>query len=161
MQHSRQIFILIILFSSSIDSLSQVSNRTDNQAKLELTKVRKLMDYETQIVLKQDTSAMRQFYPDDIVVTNPYNQVIGKREILNRVKSNFIKYSSYEKAVDYFHLENDDLLVVIGNETIVPAVDANRDDRGKIVKRRFTEIWVKRNGEWKQICRHFNNIEIK
>jgi ketosteroid isomerase-like protein len=161
MQPSRQIFILIILFSSSIYSLSQVSNRVDNQAKLEMTKVRKLMDYESEIVLKQDTNAMKQFYPDDIVVTNPYNKVIGKREILDRVKSNFIKYTSYEKAIDYYHLENDDLLVVIGNETIVPAVDANRDDRGKIVKRRFTEIWVKRNGEWKQISRHFNNIEIK
>jgi hypothetical protein len=142
-------------------SFSQDSNRKDDRSKAEMEKVRKLMDYETQIVLKQDTNAMKLFYPDDMVVTNPYNQVINKRTILDRVKSNFVKYSSIEKVVDYYHLENDELLIVIGNETIVPAADANRDDRGKTVRRRFTEIWVKRNDEWKQVIRHFNNIDIK
>ena len=119
------------------------------------------MNNETEIFLLQDTISMKQFYPDDMVVTNPYNQVINKRQVLDRVKSNFIKYSYIETVVDYYHFENDDLLVVIGNETIVPTADANRDDRGKTVRRRFTEIWVKRNSEWKQVIRHFNNIDIQ
>jgi ketosteroid isomerase-like protein len=161
MRITAQVLTIFATFLFSVHSFSQDSNRKDNQSKTEMAKVRKLMDYETEIVLKQDTNAMKQFYPDDMVVTNPYNQVINKRTILDRVKSNFVKYSSYEKVVDYYHLENDDLLVVIGNETIVPASDANRDDRGKTVRRRFTEIWAKRNGEWKQVIRHFNNIDIK
>jgi ketosteroid isomerase-like protein len=160
MKTTGQILIILVTFLFTANSFSQDLNSKDNHSKAEMAKVRKLMDYETQIVLKQDTNAMKLFYPDDMVVTNPYNQVINKRKILDRVKSNFVRYSSYEKVVDYYHLENDDLLIVIGNETIVPAADANRADRGKTVRRRFTEIWVKRNDEWKQVIRHFNNIDI-
>ena len=161
MRTTGQIIAILAMFLFTINSFGQDSNRRDDRSKKEMAKVRKLMDYETEIVLKQDTIAMKQFYPDDMVVTNPYNQVINKRMILDRVKSNFVKYSSIEKVVDYYHLESDDLLIVIGNETIVPALDANRDDRGKTVTRRFTEIWVRRDNEWKQIIRHFNNIDIK
>jgi hypothetical protein len=32
--------------------------------------------------------------------------------------------------------------------------------KGQIVRRRFTHVWIKENGEWKLFARHANNICI-
>jgi ketosteroid isomerase-like protein len=116
------------------------------------------MDYELKLVLNQDTIAMEKFYPDDMAVTNPFNQFIDKRKVMERVKSDIIKYVSYEKKVDYFHVEGGNTVVVIGSEIVVPTADANRSDAGKTVNRRFTEVWMKRGKEWKKVVRHANNV---
>ena len=36
--------------------------------------------------------------------------------------------------------------------------DANRTDAGKTVHRRFTEVWVWRDGGWQKVVRHASNI---
>jgi hypothetical protein len=37
-------------------------------------------------------------------------------------------------------------VIVAGSETVVPAPDASRPDAGKTVRRRFTEVGVRRDG---------------
>ncbi len=59
--------------------------------------IKRLMDYELKLVLNQDITAMEQFYPYDMAVTNPFNQFIDKQKVMERVKSNIIKYIFYEK----------------------------------------------------------------
>jgi hypothetical protein len=116
------------------------------------------MDYELTLVLRQDTTAMKQFYPDDMAVTNPFNQFIDKRKVLERVKSDIIKYTSYQKKADHFHIEGSNMVIVIGSEIVVPTADAARADAGKTINRRFTEVWMKRGKEWKKVVRHANNV---
>jgi hypothetical protein len=123
-----------------------------------MAEIKRAMDYELKLVLTQDTAAMRQFYPDDMAVTNPFNQFIDKRKVMERVKADIIKYASYEKQIDHFHLEGDHTVVVIGREIVVPTVDANRADAGKTVNRRFTEVWIRRGKDWKKVVRHANNV---
>ena len=38
----------------------------------------RLAAYEVDLVLRSDTAAMERFYPNDMIVTNPFNQVIDK-----------------------------------------------------------------------------------
>ncbi len=92
--------------------------------------IKSMMDYELKLVLNQDTAAMQQFYPDDMVVTNPFNQFINKHKVMERVKSDIIKYTSYKKKVDYFHVEGNKTVVVTGSEIVIPTPDANRADAG-------------------------------
>lgn len=100
---------------------------------------------------------MKKFYPDDFVVTNPFNQFIDKKKVIERVKGNIIKYSSYKRTFDAFRFYGN-TAIVIGSEVVVPTSDANRPDAGKTVHRRFTEVWVLRNGMWQKVVRHANNI---
>jgi hypothetical protein len=43
-------------------------------------------------------------------------------------------------------------------ETVAPTPDANRPDAGKTVNRRFTEVWVRRDGALQRIVRHASNV---
>jgi ketosteroid isomerase-like protein len=152
-------FLLLVLLHLTIyNAFSQLSNKSSEKDKKVISEIKRLMDYELTLVLNQDTAAMQQFYPHDMVVTNPFNQFIDKRKVMQRVKSDIIKYTSYEKKVDFFHLEGDNTVVVIGREIVVPTPDANRADAGKTINRRFTEVWMKRGKEWKKVVRHANNV---
>jgi ketosteroid isomerase-like protein len=150
--------LLVLTITGIYSSFGQTSNVSSAKHQKMFVEIKRLMDYELKLVLSQDTTAMIRFYPDDMAVTNPFNQFIDKRKVLERVKSDIIKYSFYEKKIDHFHIEGDNTVVVIGSEIVVPTPDADRQDAGKIINRRFTEVWMKRGKEWKKVVRHANNV---
>jgi Domain of unknown function (DUF4440) len=127
---------------------------TDAYKKQVLYQIDSLMNYHERLILTQDTVAMRKFNPDDLVITNPFGQMIGKEKMIERVKSGIIKYSKYEKTIEHFAMEGDNVAIVIGKEDVTPTTDANRADAGIAHERRFTEVWFLRDGNWKRTVRH-------
>lgn len=109
------------------------------------------------MILRRDIAGLDRFFLDDFVVTNPFNQFIDKPKVIVRLRADIIKYSSYTRRYDAFRVYGD-TVVVVGSETVVPAVDANRPDAGQTVRRRFTEVWVRREGRWQKVVRHANNV---
>ena len=130
--------------------------RTDKDKRIE-EEFKRLNAYDADIVLRGDVAAMDSFYPDDQVVTNQFNQLISKKQVLERVRANIIKYKSYEKRMEYLRAYGD-TVVIAGSETVVPTADANRPDAGQTVRRRFTEVWMKRKGQWRKVARHVSTI---
>ena len=125
--------------------------------KLAETEIRRLYDREHELLLRRDFAAQERFYPDDFVVTNPFNMFIGKPKVMERLRADIIKYSTYERGYDYFRRYGD-TAVMVGSETVVPAPDANRPDAGQTVQRRFTEVWVRRDEGWQKVVRHASNV---
>lgn len=148
-------FSVVLLYGQSTKPKG-VSTSTEDNTSAE-KEIRKLYAVEQQLVLNQDTTGMKEFYPDDFVVTNPFNQFIDKKTVIKRVKANIIKYSSYERKFDYFKIY-DNTAIVVGSEIVIPTQNAYRSDAGRTVIRRFTEVWMKRGTEWKKIVRHANNV---
>jgi ketosteroid isomerase-like protein len=126
----------------------------DKQAEQE---IRRLYDREHELLLRRDFAAQERFYPDDFVVTNPFSMFIDKPKVMERLRADIIKYSTYDREYDYFRRYGD-TAVMVGSETVVPTPDANRPDAGKTVHRRFTEVWVLRDGGWQKVVRHASNI---
>ncbi|MBK8807189.1 MAG: alpha/beta fold hydrolase [Bacteroidales bacterium] len=110
------------------------------------------------MVLNQDTVAMQKFYPDDMIITNPFGQMINKATMIQRVKDGIIKYNEFEKIIEHFTMPDDKTAIVAGKEKVTPTKDANRTDAGKHHERRFTEVWVYRQGTWVRLIRHASNI---
>lgn len=125
----------------------------DKQAEQE---IQRLYDQEHDLLLRRDFAAQERFYPDDFVVTNPFNMFIDKPKVMERLRADIIKYSTYERGYDYFRRYGD-TAIMVGSETVVPTPDANRPDAGKTVHRRFTEVWVWRDGGWQKVVRHASN----
>jgi len=138
--------------------IAQRTGRANDDDQSTVQEIKRLY-YETDLILRSDVVGMDHFYPDDFVVTNPFNQFINKVKVLERVRTNIIKYKTYTRQFDYFHRYGD-TVVVIGTELVIPAADANRTDAGQTVHRRFTEVWVLRNRQWQKVVRHANNVGL-
>lgn len=117
-----------------------------------------LIQYQEKLVLSQDTSSMKNFYPEDMIITNPFGQLIDKNTTIQRVKDGIIKYSKFEKTIEHFMMEGPKTAIIAGKEKVTPTHDANRDDAGKPHERRFTEVWVYREGKWQRLVRHAGNM---
>lgn len=149
------LLIVVTLLAVSCRTTAPSAPETaDAKAENEL---RALYDYEQQLLLRKDVAAQGRFYPEDFVVTNPFNMFINKRQVMERIRGDIIKYSRYDRAFDAFRIYGD-TAIVIGSETVVPTVDANRADAGRTIHRRFTEVWLRRNGGWEKVVRHASNV---
>lgn len=113
-----------------------------------------LNQYLELLLLHQDTTAMKSFYPEDMIITNPFGQMIDKKTMIKRVRDGIIKYSEFEKIIEHFTMPDDKTAIVVGKENVTPTKEANRTDAGKHHERRFTEVWVYRQSNWLRIIRH-------
>jgi hypothetical protein len=93
---------------------------------------------------------------DDVTVNHPTNRIVKeKKELLSLIQKGVIRYTSFERFPEEFLFFND-MVVVMGRETVVPAKGA--PNAGRTLERRYTNIWMKRNGKWRLTVRHANNV---
>jgi ketosteroid isomerase-like protein len=111
--------------------------------------IRRLDDEARDAMLRRDIAALNRLCSDDFVVTNPFNRVLDKQQVLEAVEAGRIKHSAYEREIEYLRM-HDDTAVVMGRETVV--------DDGQTKNRRYTEIWLRRGGRWQVVARHANHI---
>jgi ketosteroid isomerase-like protein len=140
----------------SLFSFGQVSYHLSKKDAAVVEEIKRRYDYERDMILRQDLVALRKFYPDDFVVTNPFNQFINKEKVIERVKANIIKYSDFERIYEYFKVHGNTVFVV-GREVVAATPDAARTDAGQTTHRRFTEVWIRRGKEWMKVLRHANH----
>ena len=158
-----QTIILLIMFLSSIslNAFGQTLTRCDYKDNKKETRLeqefKRLHAYEADIVVRGDVAALDAFYPEDHIVTNPFNQMIDKKTVLERVRQSIIKYKFYEKKMEYLCVY-ESIAIIAGVETGAPADDANRPDAGQTSSRRFTETWIKRGKQWRKVARHVSTI---
>lgn len=117
--------------------------------------IRSLEQTEVQAVLNKDTATLKKLWDKDYIVNNPGNMIVlakpnpVDRPVLQNQRVSFTR--EVEKI-----LINGDIAISMGNETVIPAGDA--PNAGQIVKRRYTNIWMKKDGQWKLVARHANKL---
>ena len=68
-----------------------------------------------------------------------------------------IDYSTYEKVIERMQFQKN-IVITMGHETLVSKNDTRTAKAGQVYKRRFTNIWMKKNGKWQLIARHASVI---
>jgi hypothetical protein len=106
-------------------------------------------------VLHRDVAKLGVLFAEDLIVNNPANRIVGKEEVIKLVKDRRISYSSYKTNIEKIVIIGT-IAVVMGSETVTPIDEAPL--AGKTVERRFTNIWILRNGDWQMTARHANVI---
>jgi ketosteroid isomerase-like protein len=126
----------------------------DNTAQRE--EIRKLDLAHANAIFNGDAAALDSLMDDDITVNHPTNRIVKeKEELLDLIQKGVIRYTSFERYPETF-LFFKDMAVVMGNETVVPAKGA--PNAGKTMQRRYTNVWMMRDGKWRLTVRHANNV---
>ncbi len=106
-------------------------------------KIRKLEQAQVDALLRNDIDAMKRNWATDYVVNNPLNKVVEASK--GRIQSGTRTYSSFVREIERV-LIHGNTVIVMGQETVVPSGTAS--DVGKTIIRRFTNIWMMRDGKW-------------
>jgi hypothetical protein len=103
-----------------------------------------------------DRDRLGQLLPDDHTVNHPTNRIVEeKAELLRLIGDGVIRYTRFERRPEKF-LFYPGLVVVMGDETVVPAAGA--PNAGVSLRRRYTNGWMLRDGTWRLAFRHANNV---
>ncbi len=118
--------------------------------------IRKLELAESDAVVRSDVAALEKLWAEDFTVNNPNNQISrGSKEVLERVRSGLLNYSSFVREIESVGFYGD-TIIVMGLEKLVPS--GASADAGKTIRRRYTNIWMKKKGKWFLTVRHANVI---
>jgi len=79
--------------------------------------------------------------------------VVGKRAVLDTfVRAGVVNFSMFERQIEFIRADGS-FVIIMGLETVQPIGDA-----GRIIKRRFTNVWKNEAGTWRLFARHANVI---
>ncbi len=127
----------------------------DGAAKLE-AEIRRLDLAAAEAIQKKDEAAIARFFTSDSVTNNPRNSLTkGSAGVIEAARTNIIDYFSFERNIESVQLFGN-TAVVMGNEVVV-----FRDPDGKAgttIRRRYSNIWMKRKKQWVIVARHANVI---
>jgi hypothetical protein len=104
-------------------------------------------------------SAESERYSSTFVANTPANAVVTGQQMLERFAQGALSYASVEQRLDYAGSHGPDVVVLMGEEIVVPGPNAR--DAGKRIHRRFTDVFRRENGEWRHDLRHANVISVE
>jgi len=104
-------------------------------------------------------SAASERYSSTFVANTPGNIVVTGEQMLERFQRGTLSYASVEQRLEYAGSHGPDIVVLMGEEIVVPG--PNAADAGKRIRRRFTDVFRKENGEWRHDLRHANVIAVE
>lgn len=102
-------------------------------------------------ILKRDEKEIARYFSADSVTNNPrYSLTFGSSGVIEAARTGLIDYKSFERTVESIQLYGT-AAVVMGSETVIW-------NNGDTVRRRYTNIWMKRGNVWQIVARHANVI---
>lgn len=124
-----------------------IAQRTDIE-----NQIRELEKAESGAVLARDTTTIENIWADDFTVNTPYNNVgTGKKG--GPIP---LYYERLDRNIEKLIVYNNRLVMTMGNEVVKRKPPMTL--AGLTLTRRFTHVWMKRNGKWQLAVRHANFI---
>jgi ketosteroid isomerase-like protein len=136
-------------------ALVLAQNSKKSKDSLEQT-IRKLDLAQADAILRKDFQALDELCAKDFTVNNPRGEISrGSEAVKDLIRTGVINYASFAREIEAL-LIHGDTVIVMGRETLVP--NENSPQAGQTVRRRYTNVWMKRNGKWLLTARHASVI---
>jgi ketosteroid isomerase-like protein len=101
---------------------------------------------------RADWKTVEDSFAPDVIVHSPTNRVVNRQDVMARMRSGQISAEpdSGERRVEFVGVRGDSV-VVMGEEIFRPG--PNAPNAGKLIHRRFTDIYKQYGGLWKLAIR--------
>lgn len=109
-----------------------------------------------QAIFEGDAKTLERLMDDEVTVNHPTGRIVEeKKELLELIRQGVIRYTAFQRTPERF-LSFDGMVVVMGGEVVVPAPGA--PNAGRHLQRRYTNVWMQRDGQWRLAIRHASNV---
>lgn len=150
----KQFFSLLTIFLCTT-CISNIAAAQDPRE----PEIRRLENLEREAVLKSDSMALfEKLWSPGMVVNTPANVVGTVEGTKAHLRSGNLNYLSFERNIEKISF-NGNVAVVMGEEKIKP--QGKQLNAGKLVTRRFTNVWLYSNNSWSIIARQATIIKVE
>ncbi len=143
--------VILVMFPTVI----YAQNRENRNETLE-QQIRRLDLSEAEAILKKDFRVLDELSSNDFTTNSPRNEIVrGKEALKELIRRGVVDYASFVREIETV-LIHGKTVITMGLETVV--MSQNSPQKGQTIKRRFTNVWMKRNGKWLLTARHASII---
>ena len=131
--------------------------RSQTSSKNAEVEIKRLEVEQVEYLMNGKVAEMKKNWAADFTVNNPFNVV--QDAATGPIQSGVLTYLKFERTIEKVLL-HDSVIIVMGNELVVPktAPKGSSHDTNEPIKRRFTNVWMRKDGKWLMIARHASNI---
>lgn len=123
------------------------------------SEIRRLENLERESVLKGDSLTLfDKIWSPDMVVNTPANVVGTVEGTKAQFRSGNLNYLSFERNIEKITFYGS-VAIVMGGEMLKP--QGKQMNAGKVVTRRFTNVWMNSNNSWRIIARQATIIKVE
>ncbi len=138
-------------------TLGALISYAQNKANIESI-IKNLEQLGVKAILTSDTTILNQLWVPEFMVNTPRNTIAENRNAVFKIQqAGLINYSSFERVIEKMKIQKN-VVITMGYETFVSKNDIPEAKAGQPIKRRFTNVWMNKNGKWLQIARHASII---
>ena len=145
------LFSAVVLVAAAVPSYSQETIYEPSADDPKIVAIADAQRLFQAAVMRGDWKAVEGSFAPDVVVHSPVNRVVDLDSVLQRMRSGQISAEpGAERHIEFVGVRGDSV-VVMGEEVYTPG--KNAPNAGKLVHRRFTDIWKQYGGRWKLAIR--------
>ncbi len=108
-------------------------------------------------IVAHDVDTFSSLLAMDFVFNSSRNTVADRASVLERFGNDEVSYGSYERKIEFAGVRGDGV-VVMGEEIIKPK--GKSPGAGRVIRRRFTDIWRNEDGAWRLCVRQATIISV-
>ncbi len=117
-------------------------------------KIRFLESHWTELLNQGNTEALLEIWTKEYVVNNPNGKIVTPKEIVLLMKKGHV-FPLVERIIEKITF-NQNIAIVMGKELQQPT--NKTENHEKWIPRRFTNVWVKVENNWKLAARQSSEI---
>lgn len=142
----------LALLLLSITTVHAQNSATNTEAE-----IRKLEADQIAYLMNGKVAELKNNWASNYTVNNPFNVI--QDAATGPIQSGVLTYSKFEREIEKV-LVHDSVVIVMGSELVVPktAPKGSSHDTNQPIKRRFTNVWMQKDGKWLMVARHASNI---
>lgn len=110
-------------------------------------------------IVAGDKASFIDAFAADALVHNPSNSVADRAATDQRFQSGLIAYEYLRRSIEHAVARGGDEVVLMGEESYRPK--AGSAHAGKVVRRRFTDLWRLQGGRWKLSLRQATIVSVE
>jgi ketosteroid isomerase-like protein len=148
--------LILLVTAVTIFATGLVSGQSVGRNNALEREIRALDLAEASAIQRRDFVALNRLLAEDFTVNNPRGEIVrGREEVFALIRNGIINYSSLVREPEAILIHRN-TVVVMGLEIVRPT--GNAPGAGQTMRRRYTSIWMRRNGRWLLTARHANVI---
>jgi hypothetical protein len=129
-------------------------------AEISETSLRAADAEQMRIIVDSDARAQQRFMHPNYIINGPSNKVLRKDALVTMLAEGRMGSESFERTIEGLAITGN-VGVVMGREVVRPTASSQLGTLhgGKVLNRRFTNVFLFEDGEWRFLARHATVVD--
>jgi hypothetical protein len=106
----------------------------------------------------RDMDQIERLHAPEFTLNGPAGKIQSREETMNLLRTSLGRQTNAERLIEAAYASGNDLVVIMGSESLVWENTGRPELDGRRTARRFTNVWRRVDGEWRYVARQATTV---